>query len=92
VILIFILVLILIITFGVIINLFYKLNITGLVVEKNENTYTTAICNETNFCQDYIVTCKGDEVINTSPITGAFVQHEKNWKDPRENFNKELCK
>jgi hypothetical protein len=48
-----------------------------------EYTYTKAICDKNNLCQDYTITCEGDELISKSPITGAVVQQEENWKDPR---------
>ncbi len=46
-------------------------------------TYTKAICDDNNFCQDHIITCKGSALINNEPITGAFVQFPIKWKDPR---------
>lgn len=56
------------------------------------HTYTKAICNETNFCQDYNIICKEKELVMMTP-TGAVIQHNENWKDPRENNeNNELCK
>lgn len=47
------------------------------------HSYTTAICNSTNFCQDNIVKCNKDQVININPITGAAVQFSHDWQDPR---------
>ena len=60
---------------------------TGRVVEtRDENiyTYTKAICNETNYCQDYEVICDGEKVVEISPITGAVAQYSEDWKDPRD--------
>lgn len=65
--------------------------LTGLISQQ-ENTddseyiysYTKAICDDENFCQDYEVVCKGNETIEKTPITGAFIQHENNWQDPRD--------
>lgn len=69
-------------------NLF---NITGLAIEDiNIYEHTKAICNETNFCQDYIIRCNGDNLLSKTPITRAYVQHDKDWKDIRENPDK-LC-
>lgn len=48
-------------------------------------TYTKAICNESNYCQDYEITCKQGEMLSIRPITGAKVQNPLNWKDPRNN-------
>lgn len=55
---------------------------TGEVV--SVSSYTKAICNETNYCQDYIITCNGNYVENIRLVTGAAVQHPPEWKDPRE--------
>ncbi len=64
--------------------------ITGRVTQSiEEYTYTTAICNESNFCQDHLITCKGNQTISINPITSATIQHPKNWKDPRKNSK--LC-
>lgn len=61
-----------------------KLKLSGNSV-KEISTYTKAICNETNFCQDYIIECEGEEVKSLSPITGAIVQKPEEWEDKREN-------
>ena len=47
-------------------------------------SYTKAICDENNFCQDYIIVCKESNLISQTPITGAFVQFSEGWEDPRE--------
>lgn len=69
--------------------------ITGKAVQtenKNIYSYTKAICNETNYCQDYEITCEGEKVISTQLITGAAVQHSENWQDPRDKETRErLC-
>jgi hypothetical protein len=62
-------------------------NLTGKVIETY--TYTRAICNKSNYCQDHEITCKGNDLTSIKPITGAFIQHPKDWKDPRQQ--KELC-
>jgi hypothetical protein len=49
------------------------------------STYTKAICDENNFCQDYIFTCENGEITSQEPITGAFIQFDKDWVDPRIN-------
>ena len=46
-------------------------------------SYTKAICDENNFCQDYIIVCKESNLISQTPITGAFVQFSEGWEDPR---------
>ncbi len=57
--------------------------------ETHEYAYTKAICNETNFCQDYEIKCRNNETISLTPITGAVVQHPYDWKDPRDE--EKLC-
>lgn len=67
--------------------------LTGQITKNNqinqEYSYTKAICNESNFCQDYEITCKNKQVVSQFPITGAVIQHNANWKDPRNNTD--LC-
>ncbi len=56
-------------------------------------TYTKAICNESNYCQDYEITCKQGEMLSIKPIIGAKVQNPLSWRDPRSNeSDKDLCK
>jgi len=90
---------ILIISFFILILLittFLILNplITGKVIQSNSEqeiyTHTKAICNSSNFCQDYVITCQNKTLINSKPITGAIIQHSEDWQDPRTN-PKELC-
>jgi len=47
-------------------------------------SHTKAICNETNYCQDYQISCKGDKLLLKMPITGAVAQYDSDWKDPRD--------
>ena len=54
-------------------------------------TQTKAICNETNYCQDYYVSCNEEGVIRATPMTGAVTQQDSYWKDPRNETEKELC-
>lgn len=60
-----------------------------LAAEKTQttdySTYTKAICDENNFCQDYIFTCENGEIIKQTPITGASIQFDEDWVDPRIN-------
>lgn len=53
-------------------------------------TYTTALCNSTNFCQDNIIECKGNKTLSITPISGAIVQHETNWENPNKKISN-LC-
>ncbi|MFH1585774.1 MAG: hypothetical protein ABIB79_03335 [archaeon] len=52
-------------------------------------TYTKAVCNDTNLCQDYKLVCKNGTLVEMSPI-GEKVQFSPKWKDPRdiEQINK----
>lgn len=72
-----------------------KNRITGQTIDAsiiNEHSFTTAICNDSNFCQDYEIYCKDNKVIETKPITGAVVQHDEEWQDPRQKHQIEnLC-
>jgi len=54
-------------------------------------TYTKAICNDKNFCQDYIVVCENKQIVSSNPITGAAIQHSEIWQDPRENKSEISC-
>ncbi|GIU68730.1 MAG: hypothetical protein KatS3mg001_580 [Candidatus Pacearchaeota archaeon] len=51
------------------------------------HSFTKAICNN-NFCQDFEVFCKDKTIIEMKPITGAFMQIDKEWKDPRDEETK----
>jgi len=68
--------------------------ITGRAIQNQiqEYTYTKAICNNSNFCQDNLITCNNEEIVLIQPITGAVVQHSEEWQDPRgETSRDELC-
>jgi len=78
---------ILLILIGSLFFLLPKNYLTGEVIEENHYSYTKAICNETNYCQDYEITCKNKEVIAMTKIIGANIQHLHNWKDSRNNPN-----
>ncbi len=91
-----ILILILIIGFFLIKPLFTgKVLLTSTSIQDtsqntNEYIYTKAICNESNYCQDYEIKCKNNETLSMTPITGAVIQHSNDWKDPRTQ--EEICK
>ncbi len=72
-----------------IVILFLPLTINPKIIEKlnSENynyPYTKAICDGENFCQDYEIICEGNKTIQKNPITGASIQHEDDWNDPRD--------
>jgi hypothetical protein len=70
-------------------------SLTGNVIRQQElnlYSYTKAICNSTNYCQDNEITCEGNTTISVIPITGAVIQHSKEWIDPRDEKEKDkLC-
>jgi uncharacterized membrane protein len=71
-------------------------NIIKIIKENNKTNdkymYTKALCNESNYCQDNEITCQGNKTISVTPITGAVVQHPKDWQDPRSETDKnKLC-
>jgi hypothetical protein len=47
-------------------------------------TWTKALCDSSNFCQDYIISCKNKSIVSMSPITGAAVKFSSDWHDPRD--------
>jgi hypothetical protein len=54
--------------------------------------HTKAMCDETNYCQDYEIECKGKEAVKISPVTGAFIQQSWEWQDSRDEKTKNnLC-
>ena len=67
----------------------YSFQITGQAI-KNYSSFTKAICNSSNFCQDYIISCENEEIISINPITGAVIQHSENWSDPRNQSQREI--
>ena len=58
---------------------------TGDAICTTEYSFTKAICNDTNFCQDYEITCSGQDLVAMEPLTGAVVQYPEDWNDPRTN-------
>ncbi len=63
---------------------FSEQNITGAATI-NYYSFTKAICNKTNYCQDYEIICDRDKIISKKPITGAAIQYPENWQDSRNN-------
>ena len=84
-------IIVLIILVGIIF-FFYSIQetkITGKVIPESDS-YTKAICDETNYCQDYVITCDGKTILTIKSLTGATVQHPDDWTDPRNNSDT-LC-
>lgn len=46
-------------------------------------TWTKAICNSGNYCQDYEISCHNNNLVGMTP-TGNAIQFPANWKDPRD--------
>ncbi len=57
---------------------------------KEQYIHTKALCNNTNYCQDYQITCSGNQTLSIKPITGSAVQYSENWQDPRETGQRTL--
>jgi len=69
----------------------FRQNITGGAV-LDYYTYTKAICDENNYCQDYEIVCINGELANMNPLTGMAVQQDPDWEDPRnESDINRLC-
>jgi len=59
---------------------------------QNQHSWTKAVCDKNNLCQDYLIECKGQEPIKISPITGTSVKFDNAWQDPRNLEQRErLC-
>jgi hypothetical protein len=67
---------------------FLSSTITGRIIYPDSYAYTTAICNETNYCEDYIINCEGNNLKKFTP-TGLSIQNNKDWIDERKD--KTLC-
>jgi len=84
-------ILILLIAAVLIAGFFIRKSLTGNAIDNQENyyTYTKALCNDSNYCQDNKIECNGKDVIKITPLTGAVIQHSEDWQDPRNET--ELC-
>jgi competence protein ComGC len=55
-------------------------------------SYTKAICDSNNFCEDYEITCENNELVSLKPLFNAGLQFSNIWKDPRDlNSDENLC-
>ena len=62
------------------------------IVPYYTNSHTKAICDSENFCQDYEIFCKNQEIVEINSITGASVQFPETWQDPRdEEIRNKFC-
>ena len=83
-----ILILFIILLTSSLIIIFTNQTLTGQTINSHY-THTIAICNQSNFCEDYNIECQDKKVITKIP-TGFVVQHDLDWQDPRGE-NNELC-
>jgi hypothetical protein len=69
-------------------------NIPTISAEQiKKSSFTKAICDENKFCQDYQIYCENNLIKQKTPITGASIQFQEDWKDPRtEEEQKIYCK
>jgi hypothetical protein len=58
-------------------------NENSIIVGTNY-TWTKAVCNSSNLCQDYVIECKNKSIVSMVPITGAVVKFSDNWHDSRD--------
>jgi len=70
---------------------FFVLNNNLTAQRINKYSYTKAICDKSNFCQDYKIICDNGKLESLNPITGATIQNSNTWQDPRENKTKNFC-
>ena len=68
--------------------LFFNQSLTGAAIADNKYSFTKAICNETNYCQDYEIICEGSETIEVSLIENSGRQYPASWKDTRTDEQK----
>ena len=59
-------------------------SVTGNSIFSDNYSYTKAICNETNYCADYEITCENNQVVQKT-FTGKAIQYTDSWQDPRDN-------
>lgn len=71
------------ITGNIIANTLNRNNNQNNIKNLDDYTYTKAICNSSNFCQDHLIKCDGNKLIASTPITGSAVQFSGDWEDIR---------
>lgn len=69
---------------------FFRGGVTGEVVLGEY--HTQAICNATNFCQDFKIYCDGENVVALVTVEGATTWNDDNWTDPRGGKERGLCR
>jgi len=77
--------LIILILTGYIIFQMTKPTLTASAIEDlSEYSFTKAICNETNLCRDYLITCKNNVAVEIKAIPNSSISIPDNWTDPRD--------
>ncbi|MDP1729055.1 MAG: hypothetical protein Q8L27_02525 [archaeon] len=63
-----------------------KIKITGKTTseETSNEVFTKALCDNNNYCRDYVYTCKNENLVSII-ATEAYIQHSPNWKDLRDD-------
>jgi len=78
----------------IVIGIFISANnllFTGRIIGGQDfHLSTIAICNKTNYCEDYEIECDGKELIKAT-AKGDPLQKENDWKDPRGEQKENLC-
>ena len=62
--------------------LIFPLQITSKSTFQESYTFTKAICDKNNYCEDYEIACEQKKVKKFTP-TGFAIQNEDSWQDPR---------
>ncbi len=86
---IFIISLILVGTLGLTLGQIYIIG--NVQEEKFAYSYTKAVCDEKNYCEDYEIICGENNMLEFN-LTGFAVQFSQEWKDPRnKNAIEKIC-
>ena len=76
---------------GTMFLIFGKISVTSRTTISEYETIKT-ICDENNLCQDYKISCLGDNVVSKTPIRGSEIQYNGYWIDPRDiDDQNKLC-
>ena len=67
-----------------ILSIFFISLLSLALSEKNNYSYTKAICNSEKICRDYEIVCQDKELVSMSYL-GAAIYQTPEWQDPRKN-------
>ncbi len=66
--------------------------LTSEEITISEYSFTKAICNEDNYCEDNLIVCKNHALVSITPVEGASAKFPHEWQDPRsEDAINKLC-